>query len=246
MIVAELSLPVTRDFIIGNDDLTIDCPPFNLILECGDPNNQDYIDAHLATVSANTSCDLGVTITNNLQANFANTITCNTVRTVIFTATDDCGRTATCSTQITIWDTTPPELTSTYMDGVCNEAVCGSDLNFFYNFWKDKVIEGLTATDACDSNVSIQAVGPFSPSQNCPDETTETIVAFVATDNCGNETQIEYSFFVNAVDNTAPQGAVMGVIATEELETIEEVTVTLEGNGSILSNVTAANGIVWI
>ncbi|MFK7810479.1 MAG: cohesin domain-containing protein [Saprospiraceae bacterium] len=237
------SAPVTRDFIIGNEGPTINCAPFNLVLDCGDPNNQDYIDTYLGSVTANSSCELGVNVTNNLQANFANTITCNTARTVIFTATDDCGRSTTCSSQITIWDVTPPELTSTYMDGVCNEAVCGSDLNFFYNFWKDKVIEGLTATDACDSNVSIQAVGPFSPNQNCPDETTETVVAFVATDNCGNESQIEYSFFVNAADDAAPLGAIMGAIATEEAETVESVSITLDGNSNVLNMTTAADGL---
>ncbi|MFT6017640.1 MAG: hypothetical protein ACI9CQ_000416, partial [Saprospiraceae bacterium] len=37
------SAAVTRDFVIGNDGPTIECAPFNLLLECGDPNNADYI-----------------------------------------------------------------------------------------------------------------------------------------------------------------------------------------------------------
>ncbi|MFT5263057.1 MAG: hypothetical protein ACI8YQ_001797, partial [Polaribacter sp.] len=55
-----VSFPVTRSFVIGNDGPTIECAPFNLLLECGDPNNADYIAAHIATATANSSCELGV------------------------------------------------------------------------------------------------------------------------------------------------------------------------------------------
>ena len=92
------SAPVQRDFIIGNNGPAIECAPFNLLLECGDPNNADYIDAHIASVTANTSCELGYQI-SHFPTNF-NNVTCNSSTVVTFTVTDDCGRTATCTTVI--------------------------------------------------------------------------------------------------------------------------------------------------
>ena len=53
---------VQRTFFVDNSGPEITCPPTNLILECGDPNNQDYVDAHLAIASATASCGLGVNL----------------------------------------------------------------------------------------------------------------------------------------------------------------------------------------
>ena len=227
------SAPVTRDFIVQNDGPTIECPAFNLLLECGDANNTDYIEAHIGLVTANSSCGSDVTISYFPQ-NF-NNITCNTATTVTFTATDACGRTATCTTIVNISDNTAPEITSVYEDGICNEAVCGSDLNFWYNAWKDKVMEGLSAIDACDTNVSISAQGPNSPSQNCPDETRETLVNFVATDNCGNTSYISYSFYVTALDTPEPPqtSSIAGMVHTETMEGVENVEVYLSGGANL-------------
>ncbi len=239
-----ISAPVTRDFIIGNDGPTIECPSFNLLLECGDPNNTDYIAAHAGLVTANSSCDSDVTI-NYFPQNF-NNVTCNTSTTVTFIATDDCGRTASCTTVVNISDNTAPEITSVYEDGICNEAVCGSDLNFWFNNWKDKVLEGLSATDACDSNVTFSTSGPNTPNQNCPDETTETVISFVANDNCGNTSSIEYSFYVTAVETPEPPQAssISGMIHTEGMEAVEDVEVYLSGGASFFEMfVTSNNGV---
>jgi hypothetical protein len=236
------SAAVTRDFVIGNDGPTIECAPFNLLLECGDPNNADYIAAHIATATANSSCELGVNI-NHFPQNF-NNITCNTSTVVTFVATDDCGRSSTCTTTINISDNTAPVITSTYVDGVCNEAVCGSNVSFWFNSWKSKVLEGLSATDACDSNVSFSTAGsPNSATQDCPDGTAETVVTWLANDNCGNQGEISYSFYVVSADAPAPSPAIMGMVATEQTETVENVSITLEGNGLSIFDVTAANGM---
>ncbi|MFT6019864.1 MAG: hypothetical protein ACI9CQ_002667, partial [Saprospiraceae bacterium] len=196
-----VSAPATRSFIIGNDGPTIECAPFNLLLECGDPNNADYIAAHIATASANSSCELDVNITH-FPTNF-NNIPCNTSTVVTFIATDACGRTASCTSTINISDNTAPVITSTYVDGVCNEAECSGDVNFWFNNWKSKVLEGLSATDACDSNVSFTVSGPNTPNQDCIDgEQGVTWVTWTANDNCGNTSSIAYHF--NVIDQTAP------------------------------------------
>ncbi len=232
----------TRDFIIGNEGPTIECAPFNLILECGNPNNQDYIDAHLAQVSANTSCELGYNITH--FPSFFNLTACGSSTVVTFIATDDCGRTASCTTTIAIQDNTGPAITSTYVPDVCNEAVCGSDVNFWYAEWKDKVFDNLTAADDCFSPIfwSTNPASPF-PNQNCPDESAETVVQFIATDQCGNTSYVEYSFYVVPAGGPEPGGAVLGLIETEESESVADVEVSLEGNGNMLYDVTEADGL---
>jgi hypothetical protein len=235
------SAPVTRDFVIGNDGPTIECAPFNLILECGDPNSQDYIDAHIATVTANSSCEVDVNI-NHFPQSF-NLIACGSATVVTFVATDACGRTASCTTTVAIQDNTAPEITSTYIDGVCNEAICGSDVNFFFNTWKAKVLEGLSATDGCDSNVSFTVSGPNSANQDCPDGTAETVLTWVANDNCGNTSGISYSFYVVLADEPSASPSIMGMVATEQTETVENVSVTLVGNAVNLVDITTADGM---
>ncbi len=232
----------TRDFIIGNEGPTIECPPFNLILECGDPNNQDYIDQHLEQISVNTSCELGYTVSH--FPSFFNLTACGSSTVVTFVATDDCGRSVTCSTTVAIQDNTGPAISSTYVPDVCNEAICGSDLNFWYDEWKEKVFDNLTAVDDCFSPIFWSTIpNSPSPNQNCPDEIAETVVQFVATDQCGNSSYVEYSFYVVPAEGPGPSGNVSGLIATEESESVENVTVSLEGNGNLLTDVTEADGM---
>ncbi|MFT5264407.1 MAG: hypothetical protein ACI8YQ_003153 [Polaribacter sp.] len=193
-----VSAPVTRDFVIGNDGPTIDCAPFNLILECGDENNQDYINTHLATATANSSCEVDVNI-NHFPQSF-NLITCGSSTVVTFVATDACGRTATCTTVIAIQDNTAPEFTFEPTLS-CDVIECGADAQFFFQKWINANIDSLEATDACDSNVSISAVSP-QLNQNCnADGKAITTVTFAARDNCNNIATFTRIF---TIQNTAP------------------------------------------
>ncbi len=180
------SQPWVRDFIIGNEGPEIECAPFNLILECGDPNNQDYIDAHLAQVSATTSCEMGVNITH-FPTNF-NLFSCGSATVVTFTATDDCGRTATCTTTIAVQDNTAPTITN-IPPSLCDATECGGDVDYWFDHWVDYMLTGLEATDACNNNVSLTTI-PSNPQLNtdCDPVTGDAIttVTFVANDNCGN------------------------------------------------------------
>jgi Cohesin domain len=200
------SAPVTRDFIIGNNGPTITCPPFNLVLHCGDPNNTDYINTHFATVQVNTSCELGYTLTHTPQ-NF-NNITCNTTTVVTFTATDACGRTATCTTTVAIKDVTAPEFT-VVPPSVCDVIECGADANFWFNHWINYMINGLEAEDACDSDVTITALNPQLNQTCTADGIALSVVTFRATDNCNNTSTITGTF---TIENTAP--ALFEVVST--------------------------------
>jgi Cohesin domain len=217
------SAPVTRDFIIGNDGPTITCPPFNLFLECGDENNAQYLEDHFGTVLVNTSCELGYTLTHT-PTNF-NNIACGSSTIVTFTATDACGRTSTCSTTVAIMDNTAPTIVSV-PPSVCDITNCSADEVFWFNHWKNYMINGIVATDACDSDVSVTAVNtPLNT--NCPNGTAVTVVTFVATDNCGNETEITGTFTVEATPSNLN---LLGKVATEVQEAVQSVEVTLAGS----------------
>ena len=231
------SLPEYRDFIIMNDGPEITCAPFNLILQCGDPSNPDYIDAHLDLVSATTSCDLGVSISNDLSN--IDLSVCGAVTVVTFTAEDACGRTATCTTTIAIQDNTPPTFTA-IPPNICDVTNCSADVDYWYNHWINYMETGLAAEDACDTNVSIAAID-IPVNTDCPDGTAKTVVSFVATDNCGNSSVITGTFTVEA---TPPNLSLMGIVATEMSEKVENVSVTLEGNSNVIETYeTTAEGL---
>ena len=52
-----------------------------------------------------------------------------------------------------------------------------------------------------------------------------------------------YSFYVVPADTPAPAGSIMGIVATEETETVENVAVTLQGNNNEVLFETAADGV---
>ncbi len=220
-----VSAPATRDFIIGNQGPTIECPTFNLILNCGDTNNSDYIETHLDLVTANTSCGLGATISHFPQ-DFSN-ISCGNATVVTFTATDDCGRTATCTTTITVQDNTSPTFTA-IPPNICDVINCSADVNYWFNHWIDYMESGLAAVDDCDTNVTIQATNT-QVNTDCPNGTATTIVDFVASDNCGNTAFVTGTFIVEANPSNLN---LSGIVATETGETVEHVAVTLEGNNT--------------
>jgi len=231
------STPVTRDFIIGNNGPTVECAPFNLILECGDPNNQEYIDTHLDQITVNTSCASEFTVNTSPQ-NF-NLISCGSATVVTFVATDACGRTASCTSTISIIDTEAPTFTAV-PPSLSDEINCSADINYWYNHWIDDMVDALEAEDACDSNVSIQALNT-PVNTDCPNGDAITVVTFVATDNCGNEAELTGTFTVTATPSNLN---VMGMAVTESGEAVENVVVTLEGPNNYLTSVeTEADGL---
>ena len=186
------SEPEFRDFIINNDGPTITCPPFNLILQCGDDNNHDYINTHLGLVSATTSCDLGVTITNNFTG--IDLTSCGQAKVVTFTATDACDRTATCTTTIAIQDNQKPHFT-VIPPRVCDVIECGADADYWYNHWINYMLTGLEAEDNCsDPEITADEV-PLN--KVCDDYgKAVTVVTFRATDDCDNYTTITANFTI--------------------------------------------------
>ena len=156
--------------------------PANITVNC------DAIPAPASNVSASDECDLSV---NVVFGQSTQNLACGFVITRTWTATDDCGNTASASQLITVTDTKKP-----IINGVPADVIASCD-----NI--PAVPTNVTASDICDSNVIptfSQTIIPGDPSTGgC----TYTIVrTWTAVDDCGNTETKSYSIIVS--DNTPP------------------------------------------
>jgi len=102
-----------------------------------------------------------------------------------WTATDACGNAASCSQTITVEDNTDPVLTAC----PANIAVCeGSPISF----------TPPTATDACDSDVPVVCTRSDGQGLADPYPVGTTTITCVATDDCGNSDNCNFTVTVNA------------------------------------------------
>src|SRR6185436_14102591 len=125
-----------------------------------------------ANPTATDNCDTNVSITYNETQTNGPCLDSYTL-TRVWTARDNCGNTSTQSQVVTVQDVTPPVLAGVPADITVECDAVPAPAN-------------PTATDNCDTNVSItynetQTNGP------CLDSYTLTRV-WTATDNCGNST----------------------------------------------------------
>ncbi|HYV94342.1 MAG TPA: HYR domain-containing protein [Chitinophagales bacterium] len=138
---------------------SITCPSVVSPIDC--PAQPNFGDA-----TATDACDGNVTITHS----DATTPGCTGGITRTWTATDDCGNTATCSRTIIIHDVTPPIITC---PSVTSPIECPAQPNF----------GDATATDACDNSVTITHADVTTAACGNTYSTTRT---WTATDDCGN------------------------------------------------------------
>ncbi|MBK8966930.1 MAG: HYR domain-containing protein [Lewinellaceae bacterium] len=172
------------------------CPPTDLTLECGNPENADLIAAWLASASAEDDCG-DATVTNNYAvANFSDGCGETGEQVVIFFAVDACqNQSEPCTRTIRIEDNTAPVLSCP--DDLILE--CGATAN-----------EGLianwlataTAEDACGDATVSHNYSPTAFSDGCG-ETGEQTVTFQAIDECQNNAEPCTAKIV-IVDSTPP------------------------------------------
>ncbi len=153
--------------------------PANVTVEC------DAIPAK-ANPTATDNCDKDVTITFNEVKTPGNCPDSYTL-TRVWTATDNCNNSSTCSQVITVKDTKAPVL-----------AGCPANVTVECDAIPAKVDP--TATDNCDKDVTITFNEVKTPG-NCPDSYTLTRV-WTATDNCNNSSTC--SQVITVKDTKAP------------------------------------------
>ncbi|MEM8906370.1 MAG: T9SS type A sorting domain-containing protein, partial [Bacteroidota bacterium] len=233
------------EFVCPVDICVIDCPADNEMIQTTFDNY-----ANLATV--NTSCAGDIVVTNDFSpSNFINQ-NCNNgpvaidntvaYQTVTFTATDQCGRTSTCTALVVIQDTTAPGISGETYDAIrYNNALVQSE----YEAWANDNLANLSADDDCNGFVGDLewSFSPASPNTVMSGPFATTIVSFTATDGCGNEASVTATFRLKE-EPTSSSNIVSGSIANEENEAIENVAVSLSMNsaGELSSYMTSSDG----
>lgn len=149
--------------------------PSDLEVECttttGTPRSNPAIQAWLASVSATGGCG-EVVITNDAPVNFPDGVT-----TVTFTARDGAISTVTCTADVEVVDTTPPDITcpsdiTVECSDPCGVPADDPQLAAFFS--------GVSASDICDPAVDIDDDAPTCFGDG------PTTVTFTATDHDNN------------------------------------------------------------
>jgi hypothetical protein len=187
--------------------------PANMIAECG---------ADLPDPSA-TATDTCGDATWTVEESFVGDCGETGVYTRVYTATDECGNTATDSHTITIVDTTPPTVTAN-PDATVE---CGDDFD----------LAGATGADTC-GEVTIESDSAFVA--DCGNSGVWTIT-YTATDDCGNTATDSQT--ITIVDTTDPVISGLLPFITAECDDIPgpdeatatdncgDATVTVEDSG---------------
>ncbi|WP_040282660.1 HYR-like domain-containing protein, partial [Psychroserpens damuponensis] len=189
----------TLDQIITIEDTTaptIDSPAAAITIQCDESGSSntitDWLNNNGGAIASDTCGN--VTWSNNYNNGVSD---CSELITVIFTATDDCGNSASTTATYAIQDTTPPVISNP----ASNQTVeCGIDGNLSQNIqaWLSSN-GGATATDDCSS---VTWSNNFTTLSNNCGETGSATVTFTATDGCGNATSTTATF--NNIDSTNP------------------------------------------
>ena len=155
-----------------------------------------------------------------------------------WTATDDCGNTATASQTITVADDEAPAFSTVAQD---TELECSGNSSSILNTWINNN-GGATATDNCSAVVW---TNDYSGNFNVDCGSTGTVtVTFTASDVCGNENQSTATFTI--VDTTDPDLLNVPVDATascdEALPSPANVTATDICDTNVEINLDENNG----
>ena len=159
----------------------------NITLECDGTGNSGELEKWLQNHGNATATDTcsDVTWTNSLTST---TVDCVTTNTVVFTASDSCGNTATTTATFIIQDTTAPVVPTA---PIALEVQCATDVPQNVS---------LTAVDACYGDVTAIGQDVITPG-NCINSYT-IIRTWSFVDACKNTSTVSQTINVN--DTTAP------------------------------------------
>ena len=216
-------------FIIIEDNTPpeIICPE-NIVLECGDPNNQAIINNWLKSPHVFDNCSFSLTKTNDFDPTIMDVCEGGLITTVTWTAEDACTNTATCSAEIIVQDTQAPVI---IIEPKSTEVECdGAGNSGALMAWM-AIQGGASAIDDCDEDVAWSSIVlavpppnaiPIPPHNHGTCETSEAIyVRFTVVDDCMNRSFADAYFIItdhSPPDLTAPAAASVEC-GSEDLDT---------------------------
>ena len=170
---------------------SLSCPS-GLTATCDISEQPAYVDYAAFTAGggiASDNCDIDAS-SFRLVSETSDGASCPEVITRVYEIADNCGNTTTCSQTITINDDNAPQLVGVPGNTTvtCAEASAGIPT------------PTVTATDNCDSDVTVTMVESTNPG-SCADSYT-IIRTWTATDNCGNSSTSSQEIIVG--DNAPP------------------------------------------
>jgi subtilisin-like proprotein convertase family protein len=235
------SIPVALQFVIEDTTDPILSVPNPITLECSDPDNAITITEWLASAFANDLCS-DVTVTNDDPGVFVGACANTGVTTYTFTATDDCGNTATATSIVTIEDNTPPTITIPAMDMTVE---CGPNNGADLATWLSNNA-GSMATDECSATADLTFSNEMRTNIAGCENTSSMTYAFIVTDECGNSSESLATFTIE--DTTPPT-----IDNAPENETVEcdgagnnaQLTTWLITNGNTGAATDICGTVIW-
>ncbi|MCF8237347.1 MAG: T9SS type A sorting domain-containing protein [Saprospiraceae bacterium] len=190
----------------------INCPNLDYTIECEgqviNEMNASAWDANIIAVLEVCAQDACSDFTVSSDYDYANlVITCGEagVLTVVYTVEDECANTSTFTAQLTIEDTTPPDLSACDEDALdltyeCSGAVGNEAAAESWNSTNMSSLEGC-ASDLCGTISVTSDYNFLNLSDECG-ESGELTVNYTVTDECGNTSTISGTLTIE--DNTVP------------------------------------------
>jgi hypothetical protein len=169
--------------------------PSAITLLCGSASNDAIVQGWLDSYRVSDACG-NVTVTNNFTALPTTCVSGSNVVTITFTATDECGRTSTTTSTITLIDNQKPIIMTPPTDLILE---CGANNTASINAWVT-ARGNAVFTDNCDPALTTTFVAGIAE-PNCG-STTTTLYTLTATDDCGNST-VTYARLI-LLDRIAP------------------------------------------
>ncbi len=191
------SSQMDASFEIQDNTAPILSCPENLILECGNENNEEIVSTWLSSATATDNCG-AVTVSNDFTSLPIGCLAPGNVVTVTFTVVGNCdGMIVDCMRTITLIDTQKPVVMNAPSDLIleCNDPLLVTDVTTWLTSFG-----GMVVVDNCDVSVDIVASAPVITELCGGSEIRE--YTFTATDDCGNS--IDEIARIHIQDTTDP------------------------------------------
>ncbi len=190
----------------------------DLVLECGDPDNQDLIDTWLmdnGNASATDGCSDEPLVWSYIEGGMI--FSCGMAGEVSYTFTveDNCGNISNTIGKLIFIDSTPPSITTLASDMTVECDGTGNNSEFLD--WIN-TSGGAIATDDCSNNL-VWSYNLLNEVDSCH-TTGSRAFEFQVTDECGNSA-VDTALFI-IVDTAAPM----------ILQEANDITVICDGNGN--------------